>query len=247
MDSILDSLVPYLSRVAPGMVLGGVLLALARRARRVRIAIYLALFILLRDAMTPLGLWSLGTEGFFWLRLAGDPVFLIAFGLGSLGIVLALTLFDRPNRRHLRWIRHRPVEGAIIGVLGAGVVALPLVLIYRSTPIAMRGGPVPVQILPALLVFTLLGNLLEEMLFRGYVLEELALAMPPARAGALSGVVFAFCHIFLATTVTDTGASLLLFTLWEGCIAGWIGSRYGILPATLTHGGAVFLLASGLF
>ncbi len=247
MHNILDSVAPYLSRVAPGLVLGSVLLVLARRARRARIVIYLALFVLLRDAMTPLGLWSLGTQGFFWLRLAEDPIFLVAFGLGSLGIVLALTFLDRPNQRHLRWIRQRPVEGGVVGILGSGVVALPLVMIYRSVPIAMRGGSVPVWILPALLVFTLLGNLLEETLFRGYVLEELALIMPPVRAGVLSGVIFAFCHIFLATTVTDAGASLLLFTLWEGSIAGWIGSRYGILPATLTHGGAVFLLASGLF
>lgn len=247
MHTVLDSLAPYLSRIAPGLVLGGVLLVLARKARRARIVIYLALFVLLRDAMTPLGLWSLGTEGFFWLRLTEDPAFLIAFGLGSLGITLALTFLDGPNRNHLRWVRHRLAEGMVVGVLGAAIVALPLVLIYRSTPIAMRGGAVPIRILPALLVFTLLGNLLEEMLFRGYVLEELALTMPPTRAGVLSGVVFAFCHVFLATTVTDTGAALLLFTLWEGVLAGWIGSRYGVLPATLTHGGAVFLLASGLF
>jgi hypothetical protein len=243
----LGILVTYLSRIAPALALGGVLLILARRARRMRIVIYLALFILLRDAMTPLGLWSLGTEGFFWLRLAEAPGFLVVFGLGSFAMTVGMAYLDKPNRTGLRWIRGHPVEGGIVGLIGASVVALPLVLIYRSTPIELRGGTVPTRILPALLIFALLGNFLEETLFRGYVLEELALTMPSMKAGVFSGVVFAFCHIYLATTVTDTGSALLLFTLWEGILAGVIGSRYGILPATLTHGGAIFLLASGLF
>jgi hypothetical protein len=247
MQSGLDHVVAYLSRIAPGLVLGGVMLALARRARRARIVLYLALFVLLRDAMTPLGLWSLGTAGFFWLRMIEVPAFLVAFGLGSLAITVGLALFDRPNRVSLRWMKEGPIEGALVGLLGAAIVALPLVLAYRSTPIALRGGAVAPGLLPSLLVFAILGNLLEETLFRGYVMEELALTMGTMRAAVASGVVFAFCHVFLAITVTDTGAALLLFTLWEGIVAGVVGSRYGILPATLTHGGAVFILASGLF
>ena len=40
--------------------------------------------------------------------------------------------------------------------------------------------------------------------------------------------------------------TLLAFTLWEGTIAGLVGAKGGVLPATLTHGGAIFLLSSGL-
>ncbi|MFO7917345.1 MAG: CPBP family intramembrane glutamic endopeptidase [Anaerolineae bacterium] len=247
MQRVLDSLIPYLSLVTPGLVLGAVMLYVVRNEHRLRITVYVALFVLLRDAMTPLGLWSLGTEGFFWIRLSENPGFLVAFGLGSLGLVLVLVRFDRENRPSLIWIRERSIEGWWVGGLGAAIVVLPLALIYRSTPQAARGGAVPTGILPALLIFALFGNLLEEMLFRGYVLGELTLQMRPIRAGVLSGVVFAFCHIFLATTVTDVGSPLLLFTLWEGAIAGLVGARYGIGPATVTHGGAVFLLASGLF
>ena len=50
----------------------------------------------------------------------------------------------------------------------------------------------------------------------------------PIKAGVDSGVVFAFCHIFLATTmttVTDVGYPLLVFTLWEGTIVGIVGSK----------------------
>ena len=70
--------------------------------------------------------------------------------------------------------------------------------------------------------------------------------MKPIEAGLASGVVFAFCHIFLATTMTGVGYSLLAFTLWEGVIAGVVGATWGVVPSTLTHGGAIFLLASGL-
>jgi hypothetical protein len=70
--------------------------------------------------------------------------------------------------------------------------------------------------------------------------------MSPIKAGVSSGIVFAFCHIFLAITVTGIGYPLLVFTLWEGVIAGIVGARCGVIAATLTHGGAIFLLSSSL-
>ena len=84
------------------------------------------------------------------------------------------------------------------------------------------------------------------MLFRGYVYGYLAQRMTPIRAGVWSGVVFAFCHVYLASTVTGVGHPLLLFTMWEGVIAGVVGARCGVLASALTHGGAIFLLSSGL-
>ena len=96
------------------------------------------------------------------------------------------------------------------------------------------------------MAFAFLGNLFEEALFRGYVYGQLAQWMPPIRAGIASGVVFSFCHVYLATTVTGVGYPLLVFTLWEGVIAGVVGAKGGVIPATVTHGGAIFLLSSGL-
>jgi hypothetical protein len=100
-------------------------------------------------------------------------------------------------------------------------------------------------------------------LFRGYVLAALkrrhaertgeraarrttAGCVGCITPGVQSGLVFALCHVFLATTVSSVGVPLLLFTLWEGIIAGIVGEKYGVLPATITHGGAIFLLSSGL-
>jgi membrane protease YdiL (CAAX protease family) len=246
MDSTLETIAAYFIRVAPGLLLGALMLFLARREPRLRVVIYLALFVLLRDAMTPLGLWSFGPEGFFWIRLSSDPGFLVLFGVASLGLVLAVYFLDRENRSLVRWTRGNVPLGLLGGVAGAVLVVAPLVVLYQYTAIESRGGEVPTRNIPALLVFALLGNLLEELLFRGYVYGELARRMTPIRAGIASGVVFAFCHIYLATTVTPVGYPLLVFCLWEGVIAGVVGAKGGVLASTLTHGGAIFLLSSGL-
>jgi membrane protease YdiL (CAAX protease family) len=246
MSPILDTLTAYFARVLPGLALGAAMLVLARRDPRLRIVLYLALFVLLRDAMTPLGLWSFGTQGFFWIRLSSDPVFLVVFGAASLGISLGVYYLDRGNRPLVRWTRGTVSARLLWGVGGAAVVVSPLVAVYQFTPLESRGGPVPTSILPAILVFAVLGNLLEETLFRGYVAGLFAQRMTPTRAGIASGVAFAFCHIYLATTVTGAGSPLLAFTLWEGVIAGLVWSKGGVIASTLTHGGAIFLLSSGL-
>jgi membrane protease YdiL (CAAX protease family) len=246
MNPTLDTLAIYLARVAPGLVLGAVLLVLTRREPRLRIVLYLALFVLFRDAMTPLGLWSFGSEGYFWIRLYPDPGFLVISGVVCLMLSLGFYFLDRENQPLFRWIRRAIPAGFLWGLCGAVVVVAPLAAVYQYTPIESRGGAVPSGMIPSILIFALLGNLLEEALFRGYVYGHLAEQIPPLRAGLVSGVVFAFCHVFLATTVTGVGYPLLIFTLWEGIIAGIVGAKSGVLPAALTHGGAIFLLSSGL-
>jgi membrane protease YdiL (CAAX protease family) len=236
----------YILRVAPALVLGAMMLLLVRRQARLRIVLYLALFVLLRDAMTPLGLWSFGTQGFFWIRLASDTGFLAVFGCSCLGLALGLYYLDRDNRPLVQWIRGSVPVGFFWGIGGMILVVAPLAAIYQFTAIEFRGGPVPYHVLPAILVFALLGNLLEETLFRGYVFGSLAEQMTPLMAGISSGVVFAFCHIFLASTVSGIGFPLLAFTMWEGIIAGIVGSKSGVLFSTITHGGTIFLLSSGL-
>jgi membrane protease YdiL (CAAX protease family) len=246
MNPTLELVAGYFARVTPGLVLGALMLVLARREARLRIVLYLALFTLVRDALTPLGLWSFGTQGFFWIRFHSDPWFLVMFGASSLGITLAVYYLDRENRPLVRWTRGKALAGFLWGLGGAVVVVVPLMIVYRFTPIESRGGQVPLQNVPAILVFALLGNLLEEILFRGYVSGWLAQRMAPVRAGVASGVVFAFCHIFLALTVTGVGYPMLVFCLWEGVIAGVVGAKAGVLSSTLTHGGAIFVLSSGL-
>jgi uncharacterized protein len=242
----IEAISTFLTRVAPALVLGAMMLFLTRRDARQRIVIYLAMFTLLRDVMTPLGLWSFGREGFFWIRLSSDPWFLVLFGLSCLALSVGCYYFDQENQALIKWTRGKVAVGLLWGIAGMVVVVAPLAAVYQFTPIEDRGGTVPFRIIPAILVFALLGNLFEETLFRGYVLGLLAQKMTPIQAGICSGVVFSFCHIFLAITVTDIGYPLLVFTLWEGVIAGIVGAMGGVIPSTLTHGGTIFLLSSGL-
>jgi len=92
-----------------------------------------------------------------------------------------------------------------------------------------------------------LGNFYEELLFRGFLQDYLSttLELGSLRAALVSGAAFAAGHSFLAVTVSSVGAPLLLFALYEGSIAGLIRMRRGLLPAVISHGGAIFLLAGG--
>src|SRR5437764_1607248 len=118
MSPTLETIGTYLARVAPGLLLAAAMLVLLRREPRLRIVVYLALFVLLRDAMTPLGLWSFGSEGYFWIRLSNDPLFLVASGVMSLGMCLALYFLDRDNQSLLRWTRGSVPVGLSLGVSG---------------------------------------------------------------------------------------------------------------------------------
>src|SRR5215468_6162942 len=121
MESTVETFVVYFTRVAPGLALGAIMLLLARRQPRLRIVIYLALFALLRDAMTPLGLWSFGTQGLFWIRLSSDQAFMLAFGLACLGLTLAVYFFDTANRPLFYWVRGKPSLGLAWGFGGAAL------------------------------------------------------------------------------------------------------------------------------
>lgn len=85
------------------------------------------------------------------------------------------------------------------------------------------------------------------MLFRGFLQGRMESEVGPVRAALFSAVCFAACHAFLASTVTDIGWPLLAFTLYEGLICAFLRLRWGVLPAALAHGLAIFLLASGIF
>src|SRR5262249_20350754 len=149
-----------------------------RKQPRLRIVLYLALFVLIRDAMTPEGLWFFGTEGFFWIRFHGDAVLLVLSGLSSLGTCLSIYYLDWDNQSLVRWIRGSPAVGVLWGLGGMAVVVAPMLAVYQFTPIESRGGPVPLANVPAVLVLALLGNLFEETLFRGYVMGYYAQTMP---------------------------------------------------------------------
>ena len=240
----------YLLTLLPGLVLAAVIYLSLRRAHPLlHLFLFITVFIFTRDAMTPLGLWRIGSEGFLWIRFIEDPLTLLILGSSSLAFVFLMQVLSPRLAAPVTWFQGSRPVGMLVGVAGAVMAALPLLLVYLSgVPIASRGGTVPLQCLPFILFVTLTGNLYEEILFRGYLYGWLTdeESMKPAAAGLLSGVFFAFGHVFLAYNVTHVGISVLAFTLWEGCLAGLVRSRFGLIPAALTHGLAVFLLTSGI-
>ena len=246
--SVLEDLLGYSLRLTPGLVVLAATFALwPRRQVIARILLLILGFVLVRDVMTPLGFWDFGRTGVaFWIRFRPEPLLLWALALSSAGLAAAL-YFGLPElRAGVRRGSFAKASTWLWGLGGVLVISLPISGLAMTQPLSARGGTVPVQVLPALFALAILGNLLEELLFRGFLQSQLEPTVGPRRAVLLSGLTFAAGHVFLASTVTDVGMPLLLFTLAEGLVAAEVYRRAGLWAATLTHGGIIFLLASGL-
>ncbi|MBN1882817.1 MAG: CPBP family intramembrane metalloprotease [Deltaproteobacteria bacterium] len=241
-------LISYCARILPGLVVGiAFVLLVGKRDAAYRVMAYILMFVLMRDAMTPLGMWRFGTEGFFRIRFADMPLLLVVLGLSSGTGACAILLFDKELRGLIVWFKEGVISSVIIGLCGAAVVAAPLLIGYRWVDIAARGGAVATSLVFPLLCVTIFGNFLEETLFRGLFYGHMERLTTPLRAALTSGVLFAFAHVFLAFTVTNVGLPVLLFCLWEGTICGLVRMKWGLVSATLVHGGAIFLLSAGLW
>jgi len=246
-----EPLVDYAGRIAPGLLVIAIALAVLPRARTelqgLRIALYILAFVVMRDALTPVGLWHIGShERALWLRLpaeAGHLLLLTALTAG--GIVLMLA-FERDLGRLVIWVRGPRVFGLLVAVLAAVVIAAPGLLLIRGVPLPERGGAVPASLLAPLLLFALVGNLLEELLFRGFLQGHLEGCTTPVHAAILSGIIFGAFHAPLGAAVTSVGAALVLFVTYEGLLCAFVRSRYGVIASTIAHGGGIFLLASGI-
>lgn len=261
-DPSLDSLAAFLIDVAPGLLLVVASLALVPgRMVAARVLVALLGLVLVRDAMAGHGLWRIGTvpEGStLWLRFTADPVVLISLSVLSLALAGGLVAAFRQRSRGMRWTADRAWLSVPVGLLGAAAIVLPFAVLYGSVPalsaglglpevpLDARGGAVAAGLLIPLLVFVLCRSLLEEVLFRGLLQSELEHHTTVLRAALASAVLFAACHVFLASTVTDVGWPLLVFVLFEGLVCAAIAIRHGVLGAAVAHGGAIFLLASGL-
>ncbi|MFP5069380.1 type II CAAX prenyl endopeptidase Rce1 family protein [Pseudonocardia nantongensis] len=240
----------YPLRLLPGLIVTAAAFLLLGRSAPVPRAVLLVLgFVLVRDTMTPLGLWTLGTapHGALWLRFVPDAGVLVGLGVVGAAGAVAVAYGPRDLRGLVVWGRLGP--RALATALGAAaVVAGPVLALLWTVPADTRGGAVPIALLPALAVLAFGGNLLEEVLFRGVLQGLLAgrSGVGPVRTVLLSGLFFAAGHMFLATTVTDLGWPVPAFTLVEGLACAWVRIRCGVLASTVTHGTVIFVLASGL-
>lgn len=133
-------LINYVAIFLPGALLGlTVLMLLPKKEVGIRMFIYIMLFILIRDTMTPLRFWSF-RDGFFWVRFAENPGLLIAIGLGSALTVFVINFFENDLSVLLVWNCNNIVRSVLAGLAGAFIIILPLIAVYSSVPMDNRGG-----------------------------------------------------------------------------------------------------------
>ena len=242
-------LLDYFLRLFPGLiVVVAIYLIIPKDMTVLKIFNLIFGFILMRDAMTPLNIWVFGVNGnVLWLRFIDDAFILITIGLLSLLVTLLIYFSNRHLTSNFIWFKTNSKSRSLfIGALAALLIAIPFMLTYLFIPIQDRGGEVALHLLLPLLILALFGNLLEEVLFRGFLQNYLKQEVGINKSIALSGLIFALGHIFLAITVTNLGFWVIIFTLYEGLVCAYISERYGLAPATISHGLAIFILSAGL-
>lgn len=232
----LTHLATYLLHITPGLTLCALWFWLTPNSRTgLRILILLLAFILVRDAMTPTGLWSL--DGQVRIGFIDNPLVLAALGLMSLALIALLRRMAPDLRSLIIWRKGHLPTGLAFGLLAGCAIGIPLRL-YQGSEFSSFN-----LWLAGMLLLAYGGNALEEVLFRGLLQGYLEQHTTPLRAALNSAVAFAACHVFLATTVTQAGWPVLAFTLIEGLACALIRLRYGVIPAIATHGTAIVLLA----
>lgn len=228
-------LVHYGIYLLPGLILFGLWFGLTPKTLPgLRIVILLLAFVLMRDAMTPLGMWSLSRE--VQIEFTANPWVLAALGGLSLGLIALLARLAPELWQLTVLFKGNRWAGLAVG-LGAGcLIGLPLRLYQGIEPVYWAW-------LMGMLVLAYCANALEEVLFRGFLQGYLEQHVTPLRAALLSGLAFAACHSFLALSVTQLGWPVLAFTLIEGLACGLVRMRHGVVAATATHGTAILLIA----
>nr|WP_256262073.1 CPBP family intramembrane glutamic endopeptidase [Pseudomonas costantinii] len=232
-------LTKYVTYLTPGLLLFGLWFALTPKSlTAMRILILLAAFVLMRDAMTPLGMWALSSE--VQIAFTNNAFVLAALGGLSVLLIILLARIAPELWRLIRWSIGNPGIGLAVGIVVGCLIGVPLRVYQGISASEIHGYWVW---LPGMVVLAYGANALEEVLFRGFLQGYLEQQVSPLRAALISGVAFAACHAFLALSVTQLGWPVLLFTLIEGLACALVRMRYGVLPATLAHGTAILLIA----
>ena len=229
----------YATHLTPGLLMFGLWLALTPKAlTAMRILLLLMAFVLMRDVMTPLGLWALGSE----VQIVFSENAFVLAALGGLSVVTIMLLARvAPDLWSLiRWFIGNPGVGLLVGLAVGCLIGVPLRVYQGIEASAIHGYWIW---LPGMVVLAYGANALEEVLFRGFLQGYLEQHVTRLHAALISGVAFAACHAFLALSVTQLGWPILVFTLIEGLACALVRLRYGVLPATIAHGTAILLIS----
>ncbi|AHL33474.1 abortive phage infection protein [Pseudomonas brassicacearum] len=232
-------LLDYANYLMPGLMLFGLWFVLTPKTQTaLRIVILLLAFVLMRDAMTPLHLWSL--NGDLRIGFLANPFVLTMLGGSSL-LLVALTARLLPELWQLVVLfKGNRLVGLLLGIGAGCLIGLPLRLYQGADPMAIPGYW---TWLLGMAVLAYGANALEEVLLRGFLQGYFEQHVSALRAALISAMTFSALHAFLALTVTQLGWPILLFTLIEGLACGLIRMRYGVAASTATHGTAILLMA----
>jgi membrane protease YdiL (CAAX protease family) len=252
-------LVGYAIRVAPAIVLVVALYLLMRgeKALPLRIMVVVVGFLVIRDTLITFGVWGYGlANGWLpYVRFVHDPFLVTYFAVGSVLTAAILVVIERDGYKLLWWGRFN--WRAIVWGLGGGLViggVLALAYTFGGVPLAQRGGPLAHDMLWPMVAVAIFGNLTEDVLVRGYIQGYLGTVLSPVRAAIGSGLFYAFFHLFLAIEIITVfpmpglhlGIPILVFALFDGLVCAFVRMKAGLIPAAVSHGLGVLVLATGL-
>jgi membrane protease YdiL (CAAX protease family) len=236
----LSLLIDYGIYLLPGFSLCAVWFWLTPKTQPgLQIVILLLTFVLMRDVMTPLRLWSL--SGDVQIGFVSNPFVLAVLGALSLAIIAVLARIAPELWQLVVWRKGNLVAGLALGIAAGCAIGVPLRL-YQGIGISELAGYWPW--LMGMIVLAYGGNALEEVLFRGFLQGHLECHTSAIRAALISAVAFSACHSFLALSITGIGWPILLFTLLEGLVCAFVRMRYGVIAATAAHGTTILLIAT---
>ncbi|MCP2073300.1 UNVERIFIED_ORG: membrane protease YdiL (CAAX protease family) [Pseudomonas lini] len=232
-------LLDYAMYLMPGLALFGLWFALTPRTQTgLRILILVLAFVLMRDVMTPLRMWSLNGE--LQIGFLANPFALALLGGSSLLLVALIARLLPDLWQLVVLFKGNRLIGALVGIVAGCLIGVPLRL-YQGAEVAAI--PDYWSWLLGMAVLAYGANALEEVLFRGFLQGFLEQHVSALRAALLSALTFSALHAFLALSVTQLGWPILLFTLIEGLACGLVRMRYGVVASTATHGTAILLIA----
>ncbi|MDM0008571.1 CPBP family intramembrane metalloprotease [Variovorax sp. J22G73] len=174
----------YLVSILPaGLLALALLLAIPRALMGARVAVHMGFFIFARDAMSPAGFWQLDAGS---MRLSAPAPVLLALAGMSAALFVGVAWLER-----VTWWRGVRLGPSLSwGVLGAAVITALAAGLKTAAGLPSLPAPSAAMLAP-MLVFALLGNAYEELLFRGMLQQRLAQHMPAVRAAIASGVLSA--------------------------------------------------------
>ncbi len=218
-----------------------------KQALPLRIMIIVIGFLVIRDTLILFQVWGYGL-GDGWLpyvRFVNEPLLVIGFAVGVLLVTAFLVLVERDGRSLLFWGRWR--WSSLLWALGGGaLIAGPLIVAYLFVPLAERGGVVPANMLWPLVAIAIFGNLTEDVLVRGYFQGWVGTIISPVRAAIASGLFYALGHVFIALQIMGGAWPVLVFALFDGLVCAFVRMKAGLIPAAVSHGMGIAVLATGL-